>query len=59
MKYACLDVYASVLVYKEIEKLKDPIGGPAPNSLEPKTKVHMQHLLLGLVFLDMYCSATV
>jgi len=59
VKYACLDAYASVLVYQMIEKLKDPIRGPAPNSLEPDTKVHMKHLWSGHVFLDMYSSAAV
>lgn len=59
VKYACLDAYASVLVCQTIEKLKDPIRGPAPNSLEPDTKVHIQHVWLGLLFLDMYCSSTV
>ena len=59
MKYACLDAYASVLVYQMIDKLQDPIRGAAPSSSEPVTKVYMQNVWSGLVFLEMNSSATV
>ena len=39
VQYACLDAFASVLVYLEIEKLKDPIRCPAPTALPPGTQV--------------------
>lgn len=31
--YACLDAYASVLLYKEIGKFKDPIFSDAPSQV--------------------------
>ncbi|CAN0529214.1 unnamed protein product, partial [Laminaria digitata] len=39
VQYACLDAFASVLVYLEIERLKDPIRSPAPTALLPGTQV--------------------
>ena len=33
VRYACLDALASVLVYFEIEKLKDPIRSRPPTTL--------------------------
>lgn len=42
MQYACLDAFAFVLVYLEIERLKDPIRCPAPTTLPPGTQVRVR-----------------
>ena len=39
--YACLDAYASVLVYVENEILNDPIRGPGPTILPPGTQMRL------------------
>ncbi|CAB1106293.1 unnamed protein product [Ectocarpus sp. CCAP 1310/34] len=39
VQYACLDAYASVLVYQEVAKFQDPILFPPPVELQPGTKV--------------------
>ncbi|CAN0080341.1 unnamed protein product, partial [Laminaria digitata] len=41
VEYACLDAFASVLVFLEIERLKDPIRSPAPTPLPPGTQVRV------------------
>ncbi|CAB1117108.1 unnamed protein product [Ectocarpus sp. CCAP 1310/34] len=41
VQYACLDAYASVLVYQEVAKFQDPILSPPPVELQPGTKVRL------------------
>ena len=42
VEYAYLDAYTSVLVYVEIEILKDPIRGPVPIILPPGTQMPLR-----------------
>lgn len=39
VQYVGLNAYAPVLVYLEIEKLKDPVRRPAPTALPSGTQV--------------------
>lgn len=39
VQYACLDAYASVLLYLEIGKFKDPISNPPPSNVDSETEV--------------------
>ena len=41
VEYACVGAYASVLVYVEIELLKDPIRGPVPTILPSGTQMRL------------------